>query len=154
MPLKAQGQEAKFSGDLDHTTLEEREGGLLGNHSLEASWATTQRSGHSGHALRQVTQPSAGPVSLPEMTREKIRLLLLSEVTARLCWRNQGLRGCRGQPHTAQGRQGPARASTAWPRTRRGTQCFELISIAAPAMNKCCGPGLDFSLLPGQELAP
>lgn len=37
----AKGQKAKFPGDLEHMTLEEREEGLMGNQSLETGWATT-----------------------------------------------------------------------------------------------------------------
>lgn len=88
--LKAKGQKAKFSGDLEHMTLEEREGGLMGNHSLKTGWASTTR-----HDLRQVTQPPGAPVSPSERMMEKITLPRApgrnnNEV---LCWRNQ--RGAR-----------------------------------------------------------
>lgn len=67
--LKAKGQKAKFTGDLEHMTLEKRKGGLMENHSLETSWATTIQ-----HDLRQVTQPLGAPVSPSEMMMEKIML--------------------------------------------------------------------------------
>ena len=40
VPLKDKGRKARFSGDLEHMALEEREGGFLGNRGLETGWVT------------------------------------------------------------------------------------------------------------------
>lgn len=61
--LTAREKLAKLSGDLEHISLQEGEGGLMGNHRLEPAGPLP----HSVYDLRQVTRPLGAPVSPSEI---------------------------------------------------------------------------------------
>lgn len=60
--LTAREKLAKLSGDLEHISLQEGEGGLMGNRLEPAGQLP-----HSVYDLRQLTRPLGAPVSPSEM---------------------------------------------------------------------------------------